>query len=255
VRELVEIAPGVLVATSKIMSTASTVLLDGSRALLIDPGWTPSELAGLADELAGRSVTVTGGFATHAHHDHLLWHPRFGDAPRFASVRTAELARSERDALLENLGAGWPAELVDLMGRVIGVEQIPEHALPGPIDLELVVHDGHAPGHTAVWLPRTRVLVAGDMLSDHELPLPFSPDDLPAYLAALDRLAPFVAMADYLIPGHGTPTDAPSARLDADRRYLDDVVRTGRSDDPRIGNPDMAVEYAHLQHLVREQNP
>jgi glyoxylase-like metal-dependent hydrolase (beta-lactamase superfamily II) len=93
------------------------------------------------------------------------------------------------------------------------------------------------------------------MLSDHELPLPFSPDDLPAYLAALDRLAPFVAMAEYLIPGHGTPTDAPSARLDADRRYLDDVVRTGRSDDPRIGNPDMAAEYAHLQHLVREQNP
>jgi len=43
------------------------------------------------------------------------------------------------------------------------------------------------PGHTALSLPPLRVLIAGDMLSDVELPLPFYLDDLPAYIDALDQ--------------------------------------------------------------------
>ncbi|WP_262927662.1 MBL fold metallo-hydrolase [Microbacterium sp. NIBRBAC000506063] len=114
-----------------------------------------------------------------------------------------------------------------------------------------MVHDGHAPGHAALWLPRQRVLLAGDMLSDIELPLPFWPDDLPAYIAALDALAPYAAKAAVVVPGHGTIGTDAAARLDADRRYIDEVVRTGESDDPRRANPGMDEEYAHLQRLVR----
>ena len=95
------------------------------------------------------------------------------------------------------------------------------------------------------------MLLAGDMLSDVELPLPFWPDDLPAYLAALDNLAPYVARAAVLVPGHGHPTTDPMARLDADRRYLDDVITHGGSDDPRIRHPGMAENHTHLLRLVR----
>lgn len=124
--------------------------------------------------------------------------------------------------------------------------------LPEPwSEVELVGHDGHAPGHTALWLPERGVLLAGDMLSDVELPLPFWPDDLAAYLAGLDALSPVVAHAAVLVPGHGHPTTDPMARLDADRRYLEDVLTRGDSDDPRIGNPGMAEHHAHLLGLVR----
>lgn len=251
-RELVEVAPGVLLATSRRMSTTSTVLVGAGECFLVDPSWLPDELTALADELATRRLVVTGGFATHAHHDHLLWHPGFGSAPRWASHTTAGLARSEREALTAAL-AEFPAALTELMGRVTGVDRIPDESLPDGIEVELVIHYGHAPGHTALWLPEQRVLIAGDMLSDHELPLPFYPDDLAAYLVALDSLAPFVAKAAHLIPGHGTPTRKPMARLDADRRYLDDVIRGRHPDDARIANPGMAEEFAHLQRLVREQ--
>jgi glyoxylase-like metal-dependent hydrolase (beta-lactamase superfamily II) len=255
-RHFSAVAPGVLVTTSRTMSTTSTVVTGGDDALLIDPAWHPDELSGLADALAARHLRVVGGIATHAHHDHLLWHPRFGDAPRWASRRTEELARTERAVLVDCLGADLPPEIADLMGRVSSVEgEIPPESLPAGVTAELVVHDGHAPGHTAVWLAESRVLVAGDMLSEQEVPLPFDPDDLPSYLTGLDLLAPYVARAAVLIPGHGSPTSDPMSRLDADRRYLDAVMRGRIPDDPRLLDPEMRGYHDRLAALVRAVGP
>lgn len=248
---MIEVADGVLVATSRVMSTTSTVLFRDGEALLIDPAWMPDELDALADELDARGLRVIGGFATHAHHDHLLWHPRFGDAPRWASAATAALARDEREALAGALGGDFASELVELMGRVEATDAaIPRASVPRGFAPELVVHDGHAPGHTAVWLPEQRVLIAGDMLSDLELPLPFEPDDLPSYAAALDLIAPYVAHADVVIPGHGSPGTEATRRLDADRRYLDDVIAGRVPTDPRLANAGMREAYEHLKAMV-----
>ncbi len=106
-RSLVEVADGVHVATSRIMSTTSTVVVGGGgEALLVDPAWEPAELVALAAALEARDWRVVAGFATHAHHDHLLWHPSLGEAPRWASPRTAALAVAEREGLVDALGPG-----------------------------------------------------------------------------------------------------------------------------------------------------
>ena len=70
----------VLVRTSRRLSTTSTLVLappaggaDGARAaLLVDPAWEPDELVAIADEVRARGARLVAGFATHAHHDHLL---------------------------------------------------------------------------------------------------------------------------------------------------------------------------------------
>lgn len=250
-RQLDEVADGIWVATSRRMATTSTVIVGGAEALLVDPAWDPDELDALAATLNARGLHVRAGFATHAHHDHLLWHPAFGDASRWASDTTAALTVSQRAELVAALDDEAPPWFAELMGRVNGIgDRFPADGLPKGVHIVPVVHDGHAPGHTALWLPERRVLIAGDMLSDVELPLPFSPDDLPAYLDALDRLAPFAARAAVIVPGHGNVGADARARLDADRRYLDDMIRRGRSDDPRIANPGMAEEHAHLAELA-----
>lgn len=225
------------------MQTNTTVVVESDRALLIDPGWMPDELDALAVAMRECGLTVAEGFSTHAHHDHLLWHPGFGSVPRWGSARTAELARDERESLVAALGPDFPPELVELMGRV--------DAGSPTFDVELVVHDGHAPGHTAVWIPGPRVLVAGDMLSDVELPLPFWPDDVPAYERALDVLEPYARAARVVIPGHGSVGSDAFARWEVDRQYLADVRRTGESGDPRRANAGMEEEYAHLRQLLR----
>lgn len=257
---VVEVAPGVLVTTSSLYVTTSTIVTHAGCALLVDPGWVPSELRRLAAVLAGHSLTVAAGWSTHAHHDHLLWHPSFGAAPRWATPTAAGLATEHRDELVEQLGPGWPDELVELMGRVQPLES-PEIPWPDPRAPEALIaeHDGHSPGHGAVWLPGPRVLLAGDMLSDVELPLPQDPPDsdryggdvdsrLGAYLDGLDRLAPYVRRAAVLVPGHGHVTDRPIDRLDADRRYLDDLLSGRAVDDPRLALPDMTE--AHRSNLA-----
>ena len=250
-----ELAAGVWVSTSRTMQTNSTILVGETEAFLIDPAWHDDELDAIADFLVERGLTVVGGLATHPHHDHLLWSDRFGTAPRWASERTVRLAETEREALLEGLGERASARTRALMGRVAPTASLTEAMLPPGIIAELIVHDAHAPGHTAVWLPRQRVLIAGDMLSDVELPLPFDPDDVPAYVRGLAALEPYAQRAALIIPGHGSVGADASARLEADRRYLRDVITRGMSTDVRIAQPGMAGEYARLQRLVQETGP
>lgn len=247
-RQLVEVVPGVHVAQSRRERTTSSVVeTPGGSVLLVDPAWDPDELDDLAGSLMARGWRPAAGFATHAHHDHLLWHPRFGDVPRWATATTTRLARDRRAELVEDLGAGWPRALAAVVGAVApcGAELV-----VAGLHAEVVEHDGHAPGHAALWLPGPRVLLAGDMLSDVELPLPFDPDDVPAYLAGLDALAPYVAAAQVLVPGHGRPTGRPLERLDADRRYLDALLGGADPPDPRRAEPGMAAVHERLRALA-----
>ena len=255
-----EVAPGVLVTTSRLYATTSTIVTHAGAALLVDPAWLPGELERLAGVLADRALVVAAGWSTHAHHDHLLWHPAFGRAERWATPTAARLATEHRGDLVAQLGPGWPDDLVELMGRTV---PLAEPAIPwrGPEAL-IVEHDGHSPGHGPLWLPGARVLLAGDMLSDVELPLPQDPPDpgryggdgdarLVAYLEGLDRLAPVVRRAAVLVPGHGRVTDEPVRRLDADRRYLDDLLSGRPVDDPRLSEPDMAEAHRRTLALAR----
>lgn len=254
VRDSVEVAPGVHVMTSARYATTSTIVCRGGAALLVDPAWTVPELDAIRDWLAAHRVEVTSGFSTHAHHDHLLWHPGFGDAPRYASARTVELAVTWHAELRGQLDDDYRSDFPDSFVGLVAVDgaALPDQFADGPDDaVALVVHDGHAPGHTVVHLADRGVLLAGDMLSDLELPLPFGPDDLPSYLAALDALAPVVAQADVLVPGHGHVTDRPLDRLDADRRYLDAVLRGDDPDDPRRAEPGMEDVHRRIVELAR----
>lgn len=254
-RAVIEVARDVFVLTSSKYYTTSTIIRSGDRTLLVDPAWTTEELNDIASWLSANQCTVSAGFATHAHHDHMLWHPSFGDAPRWASAKSAELAvtwRTELDQMLDEYPVDWPNPLD-------GIQGLPTPSIPMPFgadlpdeNIELVVHDGHAPGHTALLVSDRGVLLAGDMLSDIELPLPFSPDDLPAYLNALDLLAPVVRRATVLVPGHGHPTENPLARLDADRHYLAAVIAGRDPDDQRRGLKGMDEAHDKIVQLAAE---
>ena len=102
-----------------------------------------------------------------------------------------------------------------------------------------------------MWFPERELLLAGDMLSDFELPLPFGPDDLPACLAGLEKLAPYVERARYLITGHGSPTDRPMERLDADRGLLDALMAGRDVNDPRRAGPDGEETYQKLRAMAQ----
>jgi len=240
------------VTTSRRDLTTSTLLVANGRALLVDPAWDPDELAGLAADLRVLDVTVAAGFTTNAHHDHVLWHPDLGRAPRFASRRAFEVCARDRDRLIDGLGSGWPAQLAELVGRVDAVEG-DELDWPGPA-VRLLTHDAHSPGHTALWVPAARALIAGDMLSDVELPLleESSPAD---YAAGLELLRPFALRASVLIPGHGhvaLGAGRAGERWRADHDYLTGLISGADPADARRRNPGMAQAHADNLRRVRD---
>jgi hydroxyacylglutathione hydrolase len=251
---LAEVAAGVLVGTSELYLTTTTVVAgpDGS-CLVIDPAITPADLADLAAGLAGRGLRPAAGWSTHPHWDHVLWSRQLGDVPRFAAPQAAATAAAERDGLISCAEESAPGHDLELIGRLTALPP-GAAALPwdGP-DALAVIHDAHAPGHGAVFLPATGTLIAGDMCSDIEIPLLdlAAPDPLGGYRAGLERLAALTGVRQ-VIPGHGHAGDAAEfrRRVAADRRYLDDLDHGAPSGDPRLTQDWLRAEHdRQLRHV------
>jgi glyoxylase-like metal-dependent hydrolase (beta-lactamase superfamily II) len=149
--------------------------------ILVDPGIDGCDLNELADDLDQLGIPVVAGFSTHPHWDHLLWHPRFGEVPRYAThagARAANEARGRAQTMAAESASGIPLELIGLA--------IPLPPGSEPVPGEIVEHQAHAIGHAAVLLADRGVLLAGDMLSDVLIPLLDSrrPDQVGAYESA-----------------------------------------------------------------------
>src|ERR1700712_2692702 len=115
---LTEVADGVWVRQSEWVWTNSIVVRGDDGLILVDPGITGAELDELADDVDALGMPVVAGFSTHPHWDHLLWHPRFGDVPRYALPANARLACEAREQAQEGAAEtspDIPRELVALV--------------------------------------------------------------------------------------------------------------------------------------------
>ncbi|WP_456824182.1 MBL fold metallo-hydrolase [Cellulomonas sp. P5_E12] len=247
-RDLVEVARGVHVATSQVYATTSTVVVgtDGT-CLVVDPAVTAREVDELAAAIRDRGWTLVAVWSTHAHWDHVLDGPGFSRLPRWTAGTTAtdpETLAAERDADPELARTGEaPAPIAALRTsyprRTPGVLE-----WDGP-PVRVLRHDAHSRPHTALVLPEVGVLVAGDMLSDVEIPLLdlTAPDPVGDYLAALDLLES--AGAAVVVPGHGLAggADELQRRLAADRAYLAALVAGTSCDDDRLALPWAAAAH------------
>jgi glyoxylase-like metal-dependent hydrolase (beta-lactamase superfamily II) len=254
---LTEITPGVLVATSEFAVTTSTVVVGaGGGCLLVDPAVTVADLAALADELASLGLRPAAAWSTHPHWDHILWSAGLGDAPRYAVPAAVPVLKARRDHLVEQLGQSAPGHDLELFGKL--------QALDGPVipwdgpEARLIVHDGHAPGHGAVFLPDSGVLVAGDMCSDIEIPLldTDEADPLGDYRTGVERLASVPGVRQ-VVPGHGHVGDAAELRrrLGLDTAYLDAVSADRPYQDPRLTEDSPAWMRAMHEDQVRYFKP
>src|SRR3954470_7635416 len=231
---LTEVADGVWVRQSEWVWSNATVVRGVTGLVLVDPGIAGGDLSQLADDVERLGTPVVAGFSTHPHWDHLLWHSRLGDVPRYATARCAELASDAREraqSMAAETAEEIPLELVALLP--------PLPAAGGPIPGEIIEHEAPAVGHAAVLLADRGVLLAGDMLSDVLIPLldMRQDDQVGAYEAALDRLGEAAGHVDVVVPGHGAVARGPevAARLAADRAYIDALRRGEEPVDARLG--------------------
>jgi glyoxylase-like metal-dependent hydrolase (beta-lactamase superfamily II) len=231
---LKEVADGVWVRQSEWVFSNAIAVRGEDGLILVDPGIDGSDLNQLADDLDRLGIPVVAGFSTHPHWDHLLWHPRFGDVPRYATAagaRAAGEARERGQRMAAESASGIPLGLFGLV--------MPLPADGGPVPGQIIEHQAHATGHAAVLLADRGVLLAGDMLSDVLIPLLDArrPEQVGAYETALDRLAEAARHVEVVVPGHGAVGQGPevAARLEADRAYIDALRRGEEPVDARLG--------------------
>jgi hydroxyacylglutathione hydrolase len=249
-----EVAPGVHVATAPMYTTTTTIVAgDDGACLLIDPAVTVADLAALARWLSARGLRPAAGWSTHPHWDHLLWSRALGDAPRYATPRAVAVAARGEAGLIGAVEAEAPGHDLTLFARV---QPLIGHEIdwPGPRAL-IYAHNAHAPGHGAVFLPDSGVLIAGDMCSDLEIPLldGESADPFRDYREGL-RLLADVPGVNVIVPGHGRVGDDTEfrRRVTADLAYLDAVQAGGDIDDPRLIEDWLRTEHARQRALARK---
>ena len=241
-----QIADGVLAHESECIQSNAVVVQGKAGVLLIDAGVTGDEMVAIADDLHELDQPVVAGFSTHPHWDHVLWHAKFGEAPRYGTARCAADIRaflsnpSWKDDVAEELPPEVAGEVpLDLLGLITGLPagttQIP---WDGP-KVRIIEHQAHAPGHAALLIEERRVLVVGDMLSDVLIPMLDlnATEPIEDYLAALRLLEGVADDVDVLIPGHGSigGADQLRARIDQDRAYVLALREGHVPGDPRVG--------------------
>jgi hydroxyacylglutathione hydrolase len=248
----VEVAPGVYVATAEQYTTTTTIVAgaDGG-CLLIDPAVSVAELTALARWLRSRELRPVAGWSTHPHWDHLLWSREFGEAVKYATPRAAAVVTRELPGLIEGVRASSPGHDLTVFAKVEPLRTA-EIDWRGPRAV-CYPHDAHAPGHGAIFLPETGVLVAGDMCSDIEIPLPDldAADPCGGYRAGLDMLAS-VPGTNVVVPGHGHVGDRAEfrRRIAADIAYLDAVEAGTDVHDPRLAVDWLRAEHTRLMGLL-----
>ncbi|MFH8404380.1 MBL fold metallo-hydrolase [Streptomyces sp. NPDC018019] len=202
----------------------STVLLDGGRAVVIDTMLLPRMNAPVRKELQRRNATAGLVVNTHQHVDHMGGNGAF---PEARAVAPAEAARAlglmaQDTSFLPRLMPAFASELAGLELRL--PEPVDPHTLPLPHGAEArVFRNAHSIVDLAVWLPRQRVLVAGDLCFHGVTPLAVH-GSISGWIGALDRLIALDPAV--VVPGHGEVT-GPEA-LHALRDYLKGLWATAR---------------------------
>ncbi len=251
----VAVHPRVVVVTSRLWQTNATAMRWGEETILVDSPYFPDELELLPELLRGAGFEPSGLLATHADFDHLLGRLAFPGLSLGVGEATAERLRSEPGAAQRALRAE-DAALYVKRPSPLSLGALQELPAPGRLDLgeeEVELHPagGHTADGLALMARGAGVLVAGDYLSDVEIPVISPGGSLEGYRATLTRLAPLVEATDVVVPGHGSPHDRDTALrlLDEDVDYLDALERG--EERPRLppGRTSTRQRHIHAENL------
>ena len=258
----VALHPDVIVFVSDVWQTTCTAARGGDEGFVIDSPIYPEELRALPEVLEQAGFPVSGLLATHGDWDHLLARSAFpgaslGCAQSTADRLAAELGQAQRELRefdIEHYVDGrTPLALGSLQALPVP-GRLELGSPPTARELELAPADGHTVDGVAYWLPWARTLVCGDYLSPVEIPALSPGGSVSAYRATLTRLAPLVARAEWVVPGHGAPISAERAEevRAADDAYLEQLERdpaTATLPPGRATAPQRRLHEANLTHL------
>ncbi|WP_128896088.1 MBL fold metallo-hydrolase [Longirhabdus pacifica] len=223
---------------SALYQTTTTIVHTKDLILIADPNFLPHEI----DEIKRYVDTIRGGrdlylLFTHGDYDHVIGSGAFPNATTIASQSLAECSyKQETVDSIHQFDAKYYIERnypVSFPKIDIVVQHNGQQLQVGETILTFYLAPGHTNDGLFTVLEREGIWIAGDYLSDFEVP--FIYDSAVSYFNTL-LLAEKILQKhpiSYLIPGHGKMT---SDRVEMERRiafstkYLNDLKHDVKTD-------------------------
>jgi len=218
------LAPGVYAAKVNYVWTGWVELPEG--LLLVDSGLDSRTAQVLADSIRARSGTKPFKYVvnTHAHGDHTGGNAYF--AAKGATVMAQTHAAAEIDA--EAKKAAESDTTGALKAALKPTVAIDKRKVLGPttrtVELIYLGKNAHTDGDLIVYLPKQKILFAGDLVSNRAVPWLLDPHfDRLGWIASIDSLrSKRFSTVTTMIPGHGV-IEKPILEINYTWHYLHDA--------------------------------
>ncbi|MED5018920.1 MBL fold metallo-hydrolase [Paenibacillus chibensis] len=240
----------VTVFQSALFQTTSTVIQLEELILIVDPNWLPGEI----EEIQAHVDAVRGDKAcyllfTHGDYDHIIGYKAFPDAKTIGSAGLSKHPKKEHKLkLIRDFDAtyyvtrSYPVEFPNLD---IVIEHDGQQVTIGSTTLTFYLAPGHTEDGLFTVIDAAGVLVAGDYLSDFELP--FIYHSALAYEDTIRKAAGIVRdhPIQLLIPGHGQHT---TSHTEMERRVNMALGHLERMKQAILAGDEQALKELEQEH-------
>ncbi|MDR9856520.1 GNAT family N-acetyltransferase [Paenibacillus sp. VCA1] len=235
---------------SALFQTTSTVVHLDDFVLVVDPNWLPGEIREIKEHVAA----VQGDkpcylLFTHGDYDHIIGYKAFPGAKTIGSAGLAHHPHKERKlGLIRDFDAmyyvtrDYPVAFPEL-DIVIGEDG--QQVTIGSTTLTFYLAPGHTEDGLFAVIDAEGVMIAGDYLSDFELP--FIYHSAKAYEETINKAKQILRdhPVRLLIPGHGRYADD---RAEMDRRVRVALDHLMRLKEAVLDGDEEALEQLKLEH-------
>ncbi|MBI9045177.1 MAG: MBL fold metallo-hydrolase [Anaerolineaceae bacterium] len=257
-----QLASNFWVMQSDFYSTNSGIFLDNGQACLIDAGIYPGEICAIRSFLKEMQCMPKWMVLTHCHWDHILGPEHFPEVKIIAQEKYLSRADGISQIRICRQVEEWETQQGLKREQSFSIPQ-PDETFDqnltlkiGNLPLEFFHAPGHSEDHLIVYQPGGKILWAGDMLSDVDIP--YICDQLDNYQRTLALLKSLDI--EVLVPGHGKPTKDSTeinTRMEEDIIYSSELhnrvkqqIRQGSSIDETVNS---CMDMAYRNQIENER--